>query len=313
MGTLSPVKSSRNNTAVKYFEGHISDGCNTVRFVSLEPKLRPQLEEAREQSSGVLLKNCAVKRSTQHNLEVQANSRTVISNSPKKFKVDKTAIQLSEVRSNEIKALEDLKDVAEHQYMSVTGKITSLFPIERIKVKSSGTELQKRDFFLSDQTGIYRCVAWESHIELLQENNSYCITNATVRSFNGEKYVSIGQQCEITMIQDIGQVIDSENPEGSSGRAKVIKAEIVTVITIDIYKSCSNCFAKVPPTESLLVVCQKCNAKMKLAKMKLAKCPHQSVANVILEDDTKKLHRVTVFNDVLQQIRSFGEQMMDGT
>jgi len=38
-----PLKVAKKNTAVKYFEGHISDGCNTVRFVSFEPKLRPQL------------------------------------------------------------------------------------------------------------------------------------------------------------------------------------------------------------------------------------------------------------------------------
>jgi len=53
VATLSPIKTSRKNTGVKYFEGQIFDGCKTVRFVSFEPKLRPQIEQARGKSAGV--------------------------------------------------------------------------------------------------------------------------------------------------------------------------------------------------------------------------------------------------------------------
>ena len=63
MGNISPIKTSRNNARVKYFEGQLSDGAKTVRFVSFEPKLRPQVEEARESLRRVALKNCIVKRS----------------------------------------------------------------------------------------------------------------------------------------------------------------------------------------------------------------------------------------------------------
>lgn len=55
VGALSTIKSSRNNANVKYFEGQLSDGCKTVRFVSFEPEIRSQIEEAREKSSGVAL------------------------------------------------------------------------------------------------------------------------------------------------------------------------------------------------------------------------------------------------------------------
>ena len=65
VGTLSPIKNSRNNTIVKYFEGKLSDGYTTVRFISFEPKIRPQIEESLEKSSGITLRNCLVKRSRQ--------------------------------------------------------------------------------------------------------------------------------------------------------------------------------------------------------------------------------------------------------
>ena len=39
VGNISPIKTSRNNARVKYFEGQLSDGAKTVRFV---PKLGSQ-------------------------------------------------------------------------------------------------------------------------------------------------------------------------------------------------------------------------------------------------------------------------------
>jgi len=58
VGTLSP---GRKNPNVKYFKGQLSDGCKTVRSVSFEPRLRPQIEEAQGKSAAVLLRNCAIK------------------------------------------------------------------------------------------------------------------------------------------------------------------------------------------------------------------------------------------------------------
>lgn len=78
-------------------------------------------------------------------------SQTVIRNSPKKFKIDDKVVQDFEAgKCSDIKTLEELKNVAEHQYVSVTGKITSIFPIEKIIVKSSG-KVEKMDFLLADK------------------------------------------------------------------------------------------------------------------------------------------------------------------
>lgn len=87
------------------------------------------------------------------------------------------------------------------------------------------------------------------------------------------------RHCEVAIIEDIGQVIDDENPQRNPGWVKVIKVEIVTVVTIDTCKSCWNCNTNILDLNTALAVDLKCNAKMKLAK-----CANHSVANVILED-----------------------------
>ena len=168
VGNISPVKTSRSNGRVKYFEGHLSDGTKTVRFVSFEPKLRPQIEEARESLRGVALKNCTVKRSREAGeLEVLVSSQTKIISSPKKFKVDdKAASECKAMKSVEIMSLDQLQEVAEQQYVTVKGKVVALCPTEKVNIKSSGKVLTKRDCEFADGTAVYRCVTWEDQIGL---------------------------------------------------------------------------------------------------------------------------------------------------
>ena len=122
VGDLSPIKTSRRNPNVKYFEGQLSDGCKTVRFVSFEPKLHSKVNEAREDLRGVSLKNCAVKRSRQgeNELEVLVSSQTKIQNSPKKFKLDGETVK-GGLKSNKIVELEMLAEVSENQYVCLKG------------------------------------------------------------------------------------------------------------------------------------------------------------------------------------------------
>ena len=221
----------------------------------------------------------------------------LVSRAPKKFKVDENDAA-NDSQATEITTLEMLKDVNEHQYITVKGKVISVCSEEKITVKNSGRVLTKRDCLFADSTAVYRCVAWEDQIKLLQENKSYELSKVTVRSFNGAKYLSVGEEgCGINQIEDVGDVIDDESAESGSGGAKVVKGDIVAVVSLDLYKGCRNCNAKVANTSTVFGVCTKCNTKMKLTR-----CANQSVANVILEDLDGKEYRVAIFNDVLEKI-----------
>ena len=62
------------------------------------------------------------------------------------------------------------------------------------------------------------------------------VANATVRSFNGGKYLSLGGQSEISEVDDIGDIVDEDSFNGS-GQLKVFKGDIVAVISNDEYNS----------------------------------------------------------------------------
>jgi len=309
VGPISPIKTSRKNDRVHYFDGCLSDGSKTVRFVSFDPKLRPQIEKAKEDLRGVSLTNCAVKRN-RGEMEVVVSTQSKILNSPKKFKVDEsTLMNGSQGGSNmDIASLDMIGDIHEHQYISVKGKVVAIREIEKVVVKSSGKMLTKRECLFADSTAVYRCVVWEDQVKVLHEEKSYKLSKATVRSFNSRKYLSVGEGCHIVEIEDIGNVIDDETAESESGRAKVVKGDIVAVTSLDLYKGCRNCNAKVVDNNAnAMAVCSKCSTKMKVAR-----CTNQKVANVILEGIDRKEYRVTIFNEVLDRIISICEANDEG-
>jgi len=52
---------------------------------------------------------------------------------------------------------------------------------------------------------------------------------------------------------------------------------------MDMYRSCVNCSGKVAEISQILADCGKCKTKMKISK-----CGHQSVVNIILNDAEAK-------------------------
>jgi len=49
---------------------------------------------------------------------------------------------------------------------------------------------------------------------------------------------------------------------------------------------------------AVIATCSKCNSKMKIAK-----CPNHSIANVILHDEQNKSYRVTIFMNFYRRLQ----------
>ena len=86
---LSPIKSSRNNPDMKYFNGSITDGTKVACMVCFEPKLRASLEKFRETGESVSLVNCKIREGKyEPGLEITTAAQTTVRSSSKKFEVD---------------------------------------------------------------------------------------------------------------------------------------------------------------------------------------------------------------------------------
>lgn len=307
VGGVSPVKKSRNKADVQYFETSLSDGDKTVRLVSFEPRLRKEVEDAYKTKREVAVKNCSVKRNRTDEFEILVNNKSAITSSPKKFKIDDDVIHKHAGVGCDLGTIEELKDLKEMQRVNVIGKVQSVSPIEEIKGKSTActTPLLKQDFSFADGTGICRGVLWQQQVDTLREASSYKLVNATVRSFNGAKYISLGECSEIHEIENIGDVVDESIFTGS-GDLKAVNGEIVAVISSETYTSCKSCNAKVLESSGNIVECAKCNTKMKVSK-----CRKNIVSRVILEDESENEYTVTIFSEILEQIVNHAKSLTD--
>ena len=185
-----------------------------------------------------------------------------------------------------------LAEVSDNQYVCLKGKVVSMFPIQEVSIKSSG----KKWTYIWQITQLCIGVVWEKQIKVIEDGKGYKLGNVTVRTFNGAKFISLGENCVVEEIEDIGNVVD-EDPEGGVGRAKVVKADIVGIIgNVETYKSCRSCNGKVIETNALFGVCSKRNSKMKIARYS-----DHSVVNVMLPDENNKEYQVTMFNDIINQ------------
>lgn len=61
---------------------------------------------------------------------------------------------------------------------------------------------------MGNGTAACRCVIWENHIDQVEEDKCYTFKNATVRSFNGAKYILVGEKSVIRATEEIGYVVD---------------------------------------------------------------------------------------------------------
>ena len=121
---VSPVKVSRKNASVRYFDGRMTDGKTSVRMVCFEPSPRNTLESARQKKEVVSFVGCSVKqaRNKEDGVELLASKRSTVLPSPRKYVLPETAI----MTCNETMQLFDVKDISASQKVSVLVKVLSV-------------------------------------------------------------------------------------------------------------------------------------------------------------------------------------------
>ena len=81
---LSPIKESRKNKRIKYFNSQVTDGKKTARAISFDPTLWSAFKESLDGKKPLQLTNCSIKK-TRDTFEIFANAQSRVTQSPKKF------------------------------------------------------------------------------------------------------------------------------------------------------------------------------------------------------------------------------------
>ena len=196
------------------------------------------MKQKDETQKSVRLSNYSLKRSLQNNNEmtIVVNKRTKIesiSECPFNYKTPtKQFIKINEI-----------DNISDFTLVSVIGKvhITS----EQSEVKIQERSVMKLDCNIGDDTSAIKLTLWDKNIALVQEGQVYEIINARVRSFQGEKYLSVNFDTIITKVTSdvrnmtfVSQLM--ENEESLSLNTIVIN-RIAGVQEIQRYSVCNSC------------------------------------------------------------------------
>ena len=147
-----------------------------------------------------------------------------------------------------------------------------------------------------------RLVVLEKDIDCLLSGNCYQLKNVNVRQYKGTKYLSMGKECEIENIEDIGEVIDLENPiDDSDAITRTMEAELVWAWCSQ-YKGCASCKTKIESHDGVIAECRNCGMTMKLLS-----CPKYCTSKIHVLEGSGNQTDPTIFNNILTTIVEDGE------
>ena len=219
--------------------------------------------------------------------------------SPKKFSGVDVAVhkELAMVRMN------DVGTVKIDEVVTVTVKVISVDPPREVKNRD-GKSLRKQDCVVGDCDGCGRVVLWEEDVGKMEEGRSYKLRGVTVRSYRGVAYLSVGKDCEILSVEDIGETAEIEEGdlEEKGIVRKVVEGEIDGVMYGEEYEGCIGYSAKVTGDDKVAAECMKCGMWMKRSK-----CKRLLTARVVVNGSDGKSHTLMMFTDALRTIICEGE------
>jgi hypothetical protein len=188
---VSPIHSTKQYSARKYFSACITDGKETLKFVCFNPAMRSAVEKMRQRKKPCTIKNCTIKCSTYPptagDFELHYTAKTKVEANPrKKFDISDDKIYTS---SRVLEQLSELDNTIKGQIVTVCGKISSITGPEDVQ-SSSGSKLRKQECILADSGMSVLLKIWEEDIGKVCKGKCYRFLKVKVRQYKGERFLT---------------------------------------------------------------------------------------------------------------------------
>ena len=209
-----------------YFDGHLSDGTTTLRFIGFDEEFHSVLKSQHSSEDLVILTKCNLakaKRDTDRSPVAYINKgKTTIDKSPKKFEIPSPNL----LSNNKI-LLEQLALLRLHIVLKVHHPIT---------VGYDNKIMQK--VLIADNTGNTTIQLWGYEISTIKINKTYKFTNFAVKEFSEEKYLSFTPFSTHKEVSSIGKVVKPNESKCNEA------GEVVEVIAVNSLISTYRCIAR---------------------------------------------------------------------
>ena len=175
----------------------------------------------------------------------------------------------------------------------VFAKVTVNVKVHKLNdPESVRTGKQKQEVLVADHSTTAKVTLWEEQIGYLREGASYRLECFVVRESGGAKYLSMGGESKVSLIDDI------EFVKVSNDEKKMKDVKIMAVAELDCYKGCLRCKARVESVDAKNGRCSKQDCRM---LQKLEFCTGHVHAQVMMMENGKFL-TLSIYGKLLQSL-----------
>ena len=191
---MSTLKKSKRN--FKYFNFSIQLENDFVQGVCFEPNLHQDLTLKQELQRPIKVSHYSVKESTlnKDGFSIVVNRRTKLEN------YDDCHFEYKEPEQQNPVRICEIQDLKEYDIISTVGKVHIVGQPKKIKLDDD-RELRKLDCNIADSSGAVKLTVWENAISEIDDDKYYQITNARVRCYQSEMFLSISTDTVISEVK----------------------------------------------------------------------------------------------------------------
>ena len=195
-------------------------------------------------------------------MEVILSPSTVIRPSSRKLDFGKVLKSGNGPQMSASVAIKMITNMDHDTMITITGKVLKVG--EDVEIRAG---LVKRDVVIADNTGNVVVTLWQERRNEVKMNYSYKLANASIRQYNGEKYVSVTSNCRIEEVDDVGGVDEDGVQDFSDGYCTSKELKGCTIVMVTKYSNklvCVCCGGSVVAVSDKFGRCGKCEGKQRL-------------------------------------------------
>ena len=244
--SVSPVKKGRKQN---YFDGKLSDGNSKLRFVGFDSKQQKKMSDMLTKKRAIEIKNCEIKPSRRGDkMEILLKFDSKINESEKK--IDVPDVDFEDDTPEEV-ALDGLQSKYVFAKVTVNVKVHKSSDPETVR-----TGKEKQEVSVADHTSTAKLTLWEDQVGCLREGASYRLESFVVREWGGVKYLSMGGESKIVLIDDL------EFVKISNDQKTIKDVKVMAVPELECFKACLRCKARVESVDDRNGRCSKQDCRM---------------------------------------------------
>ena len=292
---VTAVKESSKH--YKYFNFNIQTKDQMLEGVCFEVGSRNQISQKQEIQKPVKVTHYSLKPSIYNPniVTIVVNRRTQLQNCNCDFEYRTPQIMVTKITN-----VAEFSDFAK---VAVIGRVHISSEPKKQKL-SEDREILRQECKIADETGAIRMTVWAEAIEKVQNDHSYHIVDARVRTYMGQKYFSVSTDTVINEVSYDKQISDSATQlyDSSTEEETITLHKFDGVQSISRYFHCSNCNKRLSELQGKVQCCDTCGVHQIIAPG-----TQQYLAISTLIKDSKLT--VKFNNDQVEQILNiFNEQ-----